>query len=170
MCYNIFEQTERGSFKMEKNEHYIGGIIGSLIGGLIATVPWILMYVYGEMMLSILAIFIAMGALKGYQLGKGKITTKLPIIIIVVSLISVTLATLVIIPLALLAINDARVTMENLNLLYSSSEFTSALMRDYIISVAFTILGISGVISTIKNQLKTGEPIKVSFFRKKKEQ
>ena len=51
---------------METNKKYLPGIIGALLGGLIASIPWILMYVYGEMMLSLLAIIIALGALKGY--------------------------------------------------------------------------------------------------------
>ena len=69
---------------MNKNESYISGIIGGLIGGLIASIPWILMYVYGNMILSLLAIVIAIGVLKGYQLFKGKVDNKLPIIIIII--------------------------------------------------------------------------------------
>ena len=58
---------------MNENKSYIKGILGGVIGGIIATIPWILMYVYGEMILSLLAILIAMGVLKGYQLFKGKV-------------------------------------------------------------------------------------------------
>ena len=32
-------------------KNYVLGVIGSIIGALIATLPWILMYIYGEMML-----------------------------------------------------------------------------------------------------------------------
>lgn len=131
-------------------ENYILGILGGLIGGIIASIPWILLYIYGNMMFSLLAVFIAMGALYGYKLLKGKIDKKLPIIITVLSLISVTIATLVIIPLLLLSKNGAEANFENLEWLYQNSEFTSAIMRDYIISAVFTLLGISGVTSKLK--------------------
>ncbi len=85
---------------MEKEKNYFTGIIGGIIGGLIATLPWILMYVYGNMILSLLAIVVAIGVLK-----------------------------------------------------------------DYIISVIFTFLGISGVVANVKKQLEEGktENIKASI-------
>ena len=83
---------------MKEKRGYIRGILGGLIGGFIASVPWILMYVYGNMILSLLAIIIAIGVLKGYQICKGKIDNKLPVIIIVISLLCVTVSTLLIIP------------------------------------------------------------------------
>lgn len=131
-------------------ENYILGILGGLIGGIIASIPWILLYIYGNMMFSLLAVFIAMGALYGYKLLKGKVDKKLPIIITVLSLISVTIVTLIIIPLLLLSKNGMEASFENLEWLYQNSEFTSAIMRDYIISVVFTLLGISGVTSKLK--------------------
>ncbi len=50
---------------MEKKDNgYILPMLGALVGGLVATLPWILSYVYAETMWSILAIFIAIVALK----------------------------------------------------------------------------------------------------------
>ena len=49
------------------------GALGALIGAFVASIPWILMYLYGNMILSALAIIIAIGALKGYQILKGPI-------------------------------------------------------------------------------------------------
>lgn len=150
---------------MEENKSYITGIIGSLIGGLVASIPWILMYVYGEMILSLLAIIIAMGALKGYQLLKGKIDGKLPIIIIVVSIVCVTISTLLIIPCLLMAKEGIEINFDNLELLYEYDEFASAIMKDYLISLLFTFLGISGVVKSVKKQIYEGETkeIKVNF-------
>ncbi len=142
---------------MKNISHYVFGIIGGLIGGIIASIPWILLYIYGNMMFSLLAVFIAMGALIGYKLFKGKVDKKLPLIITILSLISVSIVTLVIIPLLLLSKNDLVVSFENLEWLYQNSEFASAIMRDYIISLVFTLLGISGVTS----QLKRGEDPKL---------
>ena len=72
------------------------------------------MYVYGNMILSLLAIIIALGVLKGYQLFKGKVDDKLPVIIIVISIICVTVSTLIIIPLLLIAKEGEVVSIDNL--------------------------------------------------------
>lgn len=137
-----------------KKESYGMGILGGLIGGILASIPWILVYLYGNMMFSLLAVLIAMGALTGYRFMKGKQDEKLALFITIISLISVTIATLIIIPLGLLAKNDYKVSFENLAWLYQNGEFVGALMRDYFISVVFTFLGISGVTSELKKGKK----------------
>ncbi len=156
--------------KQEQKKSIVLGIIGAIIGAMIATIPWVLMYVYGEMILSLLAILIAMGALMGYQLFKGKITKQLPIIISIISLIMVVVATLVVIPLLLLGKENLPMTWNNVEILYQSTEFKNALFKDLAISVAFTILGISGVIANIKKQLADGKTDKISAtLRKEKD-
>ena len=50
-----------------KKTSYFTGIIGALIGGIIASIPWVLVYVYGNMMLSLLAVLIAAGEFYGYK-------------------------------------------------------------------------------------------------------
>lgn len=140
---------------MEKG--YFKGILGALLGGIVASIPWILVYVYANMIYSILAVIIAMGALKGYQLFHGKVDRKLPIILVIVSLLSITLSTLVIIPCLLIVKNSGTISIANLNLLYSNEEFIRALIGDYVISVLFTILGISGVISSVRRQIIDSE-------------
>ena len=155
---------------MEKS--YLKGIIGALIGGLIATIPWILTYVYANMILAVLAVFVALGALKGYQLMNGKVDKKLPLIITIISVVSITIATLIIIPGLLLLQNDASFTIENVKYLYSNSQFMGAIMKDFLISIVFTFLGISGVIKSIKNQIDDNvDNIKVDLSngRSKKE-
>lgn len=137
-----------------ENKNYIMGIIGALVGGLIASLPWIICYVYLEMLWSLLALPIAWGTLKGYQLLKGKEDKKLPIIISIISIVVITLVTLVIIPLLLLAQEGLSSNLDNLRLLYDYSNFRSAIIKDYIFSLLFTILGISGVISSVKNQVE----------------
>ena len=139
---------------MEEKKHYFLGIIGGFIGGMIASIPWILMYIYGNMMFSMLAIFIAMGAFHGYRICKGTIDNKLPMIITVLSLLSITVATLVIIPMALLAKNGYDATFENLKILYEYESFVEAITKDYIIAFIFTLLGISGVTSQLKRGLE----------------
>lgn len=142
---------------MKEKGNYISGIIGALFGSLVASIPWILMYVYGGMILSLLAIIIALGALKGYQLFKGKVDGKLPIIIIISSVIAVTVSTLLIIPLLLLAKEGLDVTIANLQNLYTYDKFCDALIKDYVISLLFTFLGIGGIVANIKKQIYEGK-------------
>lgn len=139
----------------EKNKktNYITGILGAILGAAIASIPWILTYVYGNMILSLLAVIIGAGAFYGYKLCKGKIDTKLPMIIMIISIVVVTIITFAVIPLLLLKNNGYYVNIENLKTLYQNSEWLNAIMRDYIISVVFTILGASVVTSAIKKQL-----------------
>ena len=157
---------------MNEKRGYITGILGGLIGGFIASVPWILMYVYGNMILSLLAIIIAIGVLKGYQICKGKIDNKLPVIIIVISLLCVTVSTLLIIPLLLLGKEGLEVSLQNLQTLYAYDQFMAAIMKDFAVSVIFTVLGISGVVANVKKQISEGAEgnITATIKEEKKEQ
>lgn len=150
---------------MDSQKSYITGILGGIVGGFIASIPWILMYVYGNMILSLLAIIIAIGVLKGYQLCKGKVDNKLPVIVIVISLLCVTVSTLVIIPALLIVKEGLSFSIDNMKVLYAYKPFMEAIMKDYAISIIFTFLGISGVIANIKKQLSMGnnENIKASI-------
>lgn len=155
----------------EVKRSYLTGILGAILGGVIAAIPWVLTYVYGNMMLSLLALIIGAGEFYGYKLCKGKMTTKLPIIIMVIAIIIVTVVTLLVIPFMLLQKNGMEANIEGVKALYSYSEFTSALMRDYAISVVFTILGAGAVTGTIKKQLlNNSEDIKLDFSNKEEQQ
>ena len=148
------------------NKSYFTGIIGALLGGFIAAIPWVLMYVYGNMILSLLAIIIALGALKGYQLFNGKVDKKLPVFITVVSLIVVTISTFVLIPYLLILKENASVSI---SYLYQNSDFKIAIIKDYFISLLFTIIGISGVVTSIKSQVNNKkEKIDVNLFHNNK--
>lgn len=129
------------------------GLIGAILGGLIASIPWILMYVYGNMILSYLAFIIAFGVNYGYRLLGGKVDERLPIIITVTSVLIVVAVTTVIIPLLLLQKEGYPANFSNLKLLYESSSYVSSVVKDLIISVLFTFLGISGIVRQIKEEV-----------------
>lgn len=145
---------------------YVTGTIGAIIGGVIATLPWILCYVYANMMWSILAVFIAMGAFKGYELMKGKIDKKVPVLIVIVSVIAITVATLVIIPNLLLVKEYGKTSLEMFGKLYEFDEFRKAILGDYAFSLLFTFLGISGVIGNLKRSIAAGDE-KIVLGKKK---
>lgn len=163
---------EQEQIKQEKSVKgsYLTGILGAIVGGVIATIPWILVYVYGEMMFSILAALIATGELYGYKIAKGKINKKLPVILMVIALVIVTVTTLVIIPTLLIANEGISVNLTNISRLYENGEFATAMMKDFIISLIFTILGASIVTANIKKQLENndGQDVKLNFNNKEK--
>lgn len=135
---------------MSKN--YLKGTIGAILGAIIFSIPWILIYVYANYILSLLAAIIAYGALLFYKKFGGVITKKTSLIIIISSLLSITLATFIIIPMCLIIKEGNSFDLEYYKLLFETKEFTTALMHDYIISVIFTFLGISGVIANINKE------------------
>lgn len=151
--------------KQTKTGSYVTGIIGAIIGGAIAALPWILTYIYGNMLLSILAALIAAGEFYGYKLAKGKITKKLPIILMVLAILIVSIITLVIIPGLLIQKEGMVVSPENIIKSYSIEGFTTAIMRDYIISLVFTILGASIITANLKKQLNNedGKDVKLDL-------
>lgn len=150
-------ENELNDVIQDKPKHYLLGTLGALIGAFVASIPWILMYVYGNMILSALAIIIAIGALMGYQIFKGTIDKKLPIIISVVSLLVIIVVTLAIIPMLLIIKDGYLPTIANFKLLYANSEFSSAIVHDLIFSVVFTVLGISGVVSNVNKKIKESD-------------
>ena len=135
---------------------YVTGIIGAIIGGTIGAVPWIIAYIYGNMMIALLAILIAGGAYYGYKICKGKITKKVTIIITIISIIIVALVTLLIIPVILIHTEGMNTNLATIQYLYQDEEFTSAIIRDTLIAIVFTAVGVAVVNSSIKKDLEEG--------------
>lgn len=124
-------------------------IIGAFIGGLIFSIPWVLVYVFGNYIMSILAFLIATGAYIFYKKFGGEVTKKTSITIGVISLVIVTFLVFIVLPLALMVSEGHGFNFAYLGVLYSDSEFVSAIISDYVVSVIFTLLGISGVVASI---------------------
>lgn len=134
-------------------EGYLKGIIGAILGGLIATIPWVLLYLYGNMMSSVLAIIIAAGEFYGYKIFKGKIDKNLPKIIMIIAIALVTIFTFLVIPIIILKKGNFEVSFETIKGLYSISAFSSAIFKNYIMSLICTFLGVSIVTSNLRKQL-----------------
>lgn len=142
--------------KEQKKGSYITGTIGAIIGGAIASIPWILVYAFGNMILAALTLLIAGGAFVGYKLLKGRIGKGLPAIITIVSIIVVTVVTLVVCPIILMAKEGVEVSVFNFKMLYSSSDMQAAIIQDLIMSLLFTGLGIASIVRSISIQIKKG--------------
>ncbi|MDO4394979.1 MAG: hypothetical protein Q4C23_03250 [Mycoplasmatota bacterium] len=140
---------------MKKNQ--ILPILGAILGAIIFSIPWVLIYVYGGYILSILGATIAYGSLKFYKMFGGVPSKSTPYIIAISSIASMTLATLVIIPLLEVAKEGYGISFELVKYLYNTEEFLTAIITDYIVSIIFTILGISGIIAKLKKEVSTKE-------------
>lgn len=143
---------------MEENikNNYLLGIIGALIGAFIGAIPWILMYVFANMMYAILAILIVICSFYGYKITKAKIDKKLPIILSITSFVSITITMFVIIPICMMIQNGVEVSIGTLQFIYSYDQFLTAIVGDYIISLLFCIAIISGIIINLNKQIKNG--------------
>ena len=128
--------------------NYTKGIIGALIGGLIATIPWILLYTCSGMMCSYFAFIIGIGVLKGYQY-KGLTDKKLPKIVMTVSLVIITIVTFIIIPAILIFQVRGTLSINDLITFYSFNAFISNTIKKYAIAILFTFLGVGGVMSQV---------------------
>ena len=146
---------EEEAIKQKENGHLLG-ILGAVLGAIIGAIPWVLVYIYGNMMLSFLAVIIAAGGFYGYKLFKGKMDKSLPIILMIISIIVVTIATLLIIPLILIHNEGIKVSMDSLKYIYSYGDFQSAIIRDFIVSIIFTVLGSSVITSNVRRQIQSG--------------
>lgn len=133
---------------------YLAGIAGAIIGGAIGAIPWILVYIYGNMMLSLLAVLIAAGEFYGYKLLKGKMTKLTPAIIMIIAVLIVSAATLVVIPAISLGNEGINVNVNTIKALYQDKTFTAGITHDFAISVVFTILGASIITASVKRAIQ----------------
>ncbi len=147
----------------KRSNSFLLGTIGAIIGASIGAIPWILVYAFGNWLVVLLAVPIGIASFYGYKVTKAKIDKKLPIVIAISSLIVVTIATFVIVPMIQLDKEGYEASFENLQILYEYG--AGAFVHDYIISLIFTALGIGGIVSNLHKQIKDGvdsEDIKLS--------
>lgn len=140
----------------EVKNKYVIGTIGALIGAIIGSVPWILSYVFANMIYAILSVVIAVCAFYGYKLTKAKIDKKLPVILSVVSFIAITITMLVAIPLIYMAKEEVPLSFENFIVIYRIEEVSSVILTDYVISLIFCALVMGGIIYNLNKQIKHG--------------
>ena len=120
---------------------YITGIIGAIIGGAIACIPLVYCYVYQGIFLSMLTILVPIGAIYGYSFGKGKINNQTMLINLIVTIFIISIALLLVVPALTLQVAEYPVSFKTIKQLYTYNEFSPVIIRNYLISEIFAILG-----------------------------
>lgn len=130
-------------------KNYGLGLIGGVIAGIIAALPWLLLYVYGGYILFILPTLIAYGFQFGYRKLNGPADKVEKILVVIIPILITTVMNFVVVPLLVLAKDGYVADFYNLGILYRDSSYMMAVLQDFVISIIFTIIG---SILAIKNK------------------
>ena len=139
--------------KQERNR-FLLGILGAILGAFIGTIPSILAYNLGNILVAVLSLIIATTSYYGYKLTKNKIEPKSYAIISISSILAITTATFIIVPAIYLLTKGYKASFGNLSIVYNIPEVRTGLIHDYIISLVFTVLGIGITFIFSNNQIK----------------
>ncbi|WP_294562852.1 hypothetical protein [uncultured Traorella sp.] len=144
---------------MQENKgNIVSGIFGALIGGLIAAIPWIAAYVFLNLLSSLAAILIAMGAYAGYKKLNGTVNKGTVWIIGIITLVIVTVANFVIIPLIYLARDGFALNLTYYKWFFSSDELMTGMIKDYVISIIFAFIGVQSIMRNIRSDRGIEDP------------
>lgn len=136
----------------EKN--YLLGFVGAFLGGLISTLPWILVQLFLNRIMAALAVIIGMGALKGYQIFKGRLGPFTRWIITITTMASVVIAQYVTLAVEI-AKNNIPLTYENYMLIMEIPEVARSFKADLFMSLFMALLGILALFFRLKGNSKT---------------
>lgn len=165
---NSIEDKKASIEEEEKNNNksYLKGFVGAIIGGLIGTIPWIILYQMGYVA-AYAAVLIGIGANYGYKImGGSNGSSRMPIIF--VSILFVFGAGLLIqyYTEIFIAFYDDGITVSELPqaflfLLENEPEYKSAIVSNTLMSILFAGIGIFGYIRYLKqrkpNHLQVGQ-------------
>ena len=67
-------------------------IVCSIIGGFVGALPWFLAFTFGNVMVGILSMFIALGSYYGFKITKNKIDKTFPKVVYLSTIVVVTIS------------------------------------------------------------------------------
>jgi hypothetical protein len=124
---------------------YITGIIGAVVGALIGAIPWVIISYFGWV-LSILASLIALCSFYGYKLFRGPKKRAAAGVIIYASSIFMSIASFIISVFVILSIYVGEIVPVDEFLRWLPSYLQDvSVIRDLLIVLVFSILGIAGI-------------------------
>lgn len=128
---------------------YLRGLLGILLGTLIACFPWTLFDTLGNTFLPILTILLPIGGYTGYRISKVKIKGASLMILIISSLL-LALFCFLLFPFFTLFKDHFPITFSNLWLYYDDHDFLIEVIRNFLFSGVFTMVGVGAVILLLK--------------------
>ena len=122
---------------MKKIAKYFTGILG----GLIFSIPWLLVYVFLNLSVGYLDCLIVFGIVLGYKLVNKDIynDTKTRIYLIISSCLIALLNVLVLMPIIVMIKEGTGVTLESFKVLYTNKEFLCAVVLDVILALLMVL-------------------------------
>lgn len=128
---------------MEKDNKILGGILG-IIAGFVFSIPWLLCYIYLNIITSYLAFVIGYGVYFGYKLVNSKVYKEKGFCayLLISSIIVVLVDTLVIMPIIMILKGGNKLSFDYVMYLYSYRETSAGIIRDALIGTLFTVIGV----------------------------
>jgi hypothetical protein len=158
-CCTTFEnevESAKRQFDSEEKNYFLG-FLGAMLGGLIASIPWIVVQIAFSKIAAVCAYLIGFGATKAYFLCKGRFGSLTKWLISLVVIFTVILAQFMIISFELLKAGIA-LTYRNYQLLFNNQEMTTVFGKNLSLALFMALLGILPLFFELKGTAKNFFP------------
>lgn len=153
-CYGSLEAEflEAERQREQTDKHYLQGSLGALLGALVGAIPWTIVAYLGYLA-AILGFLIGQAALFGYKAFGGIVGRGTKWIVILATVISLVLAEIVLLGIAIVQ-NDLPLTLTTFIALLSFPEVLSSALADLGISLLLAAVGLYPLFTKIKSEEK----------------
>lgn len=124
-----------------KKENNLFKLLGSFFLGILSIVIICLFNIFVPKLAPLLFILIPFSIFFGYALLKGKLSKKILIIMIIISIVYLLITSLIIIPVIDMLEVHIPLTFDNFNLVYKTKETKDAILNNALASLVFNIIG-----------------------------
>lgn len=128
------------------------GIVCSVIGGFVGSLPWFLAFAFGNVMVGILSMFIALGSYYGFKLTKNKIDKTFPKVVYLSTIVVVTISLIFIMPITRQVLNGYSISFEWLLKMLKNWNSLSSFLFNYIVSIGMALIGAISVVVTVNKK------------------
>ncbi len=136
-----------------EDKNYLLGFIGALIGGIISSIPWIVLQLHFDTVAAVLAYLIVIGAFKSYTLFKGKVGKLTKWIIAFVAIVSVISTQFALIGIVFLK-NGIPISIGNFQRIFEIKEISLEFHRALKLGLFMAFLGIIPFFIELKGNAK----------------
>ncbi|MGD9910267.1 MAG: hypothetical protein AB7U79_06670 [Candidatus Izemoplasmatales bacterium] len=144
------QSSEMAKYDQKENK-YLEGTVGAVIGALIGSIPWILLALYTSFYAGILAALIGYSAFFFYKKFGGKVTNKTKLIIVIVTLLGI-LFTNVFLASYVIVVNQGSLILENYIVVYTDPDLGPILLENLGIGLLIGLFGLVSVYKKVQNE------------------